>query len=66
MLIEKVQIIQLTVHIQSSWVWNFASSIACYTWIFTTIFDHHMTDIDMAYNISVYCYILTDEKSESG
>lgn len=55
--------LSLTVHIKSSWVWHFASSITRYTRIFATIFDHHMADIHMTYNISMNCYILTDEKS---
>lgn len=56
---------KLTVNIKTSWMWYFASTITCNTRIFTSIFDHHMAYIDMAYNIPMNCYILTDEKSEN-
>lgn len=55
--------IQLTVHIEPSWVRNFSRPIAKFTWILAAILDHNMTYIDMAYNITVYRYVLTDKKS---
>lgn len=61
--IEKYTQFQLTVNIKPRGMRNFASPIGCYTRIFAAIFDHNMTDIDMAYHITVNCYVLTDEKS---
>lgn len=42
---------------------NFSSPITCNTRIFTAIFNHDMTDIHMAYYVTMHSYILTDEKS---
>lgn len=42
---------------------NLARSIACYAGILSTIFDHNMANVNVAYNIPMYCYILSNEKS---
>lgn len=44
-------------------MWNFSCPIACYARIFTTILNHDMTYIHVAYDITMNCYILTNEKS---
>lgn len=46
-------------------MWNFSCTIACNAWVFTTILNHNMTDIDVANNITMDRYVLANEKSVS-
>lgn len=41
---------------------NFSSTIVRNAWIFTAIFDHNMTDVDVANNIAMHRDVLANHK----
>lgn len=53
---------KFTVNVEACSVSDFPCSIFSCARIFSSILHHHMTDIDVRYNIAVNCHVLTDNE----